>query len=792
MRLTLRTLLAYLDDRLSPSNAKEIGQKIANSPFASELAERIRDVVRRRRLATPEKQQAAIEPNLVAEYLDDQLTPDLVARIEQEILRSDAALAEVAATHEILGLLRDPVELETRLRDRLYAMDPSGRLATVQLLAEKPGIEAKPAAFAPSGVPEWKPLETRTSSSRQLPLIFVSVLALVWLFVIYQDLFRRHDQTAGKFETPGETQIAAADVQKPGPGDAALRADDAAVPAADSSVPVLDEGSGAKTKVSATAPDPGVASTPDAAADPKSDTPEQHAAPNPAAPDSNPPDTSAVSETTDDADVASESAEIAAANEKNHSEKHADDQVISEPNSGSGENTVAAVESNPSVYRIFLVDEYRTALLLDEAGTDWTLAASHADAGVGAEQLTLFDWRPTLKTHWLGVSAPFRVRISPDGAGWNADIAGNAICRVINSQEAGISLLEGQMIVTRDPAVTVAAGNDGDKEKAAADRIPFTLQAGRSTAIIRLLTPDTRVAIEVQIQSAPLDTAEPVNEANPADPDGAETEADGQSAPPARILPPQLLLAADRLVRLYVAEGQVELQPALSEEPVSLNKAATLTWKVLSDGETLAVPGEKRPVASLPDWVYKSGAETLPELRNVMSHVSDNLIKGDNFQGQMLTLTGDRNSQAGVAATNVFAVTRNVDMLMTTLLQSQDEAVRRAAIDGLQRISVQTSAGRNQLHQILETRLPMSDVDIMERLIRGLPEADARNRAVCAGLLALLSNERPALRELAFYRMETVAGDRFGYHAEADSGRRREAVKRWQRYLDRNNGQLLP
>ena len=35
MRLTLRTLLAYVDDRLSPANAREIGQKITNSPFAT-------------------------------------------------------------------------------------------------------------------------------------------------------------------------------------------------------------------------------------------------------------------------------------------------------------------------------------------------------------------------------------------------------------------------------------------------------------------------------------------------------------------------------------------------------------------------------------------------------------------------------------------------------------------------------------------------------------------------------------------------------------------------------------
>ncbi|MBL8808958.1 MAG: hypothetical protein JNM43_02175, partial [Planctomycetaceae bacterium] len=126
MRLTLRTLLAYLDDRLAPTNAREIGQKIANSPFATELAERIKEVKRRRRLATADQAKPQIDANLIAEYLDDQLTPELVAKVEQQVLSSDALLAEVASAHEVLGLLRDPVPLDPRLRDRLYAMDPTG------------------------------------------------------------------------------------------------------------------------------------------------------------------------------------------------------------------------------------------------------------------------------------------------------------------------------------------------------------------------------------------------------------------------------------------------------------------------------------------------------------------------------------------------------------------------------------------------------------------------------------------------------------------------------------------
>ncbi len=53
MRLTLRTLLAYLDDTLEPHEIKEIGQKVAESDAAQELVARIKQITRRRRLTTP-------------------------------------------------------------------------------------------------------------------------------------------------------------------------------------------------------------------------------------------------------------------------------------------------------------------------------------------------------------------------------------------------------------------------------------------------------------------------------------------------------------------------------------------------------------------------------------------------------------------------------------------------------------------------------------------------------------------------------------------------------------------
>src|SRR5262249_60796486 len=86
VRLTLRTLLAYLDDTLEPTQAKAIGHKIAESPTAQEIIDRIREVVRRRRLTTPPLTGpgAKLDPNMVAEYIDTTLSAVARAREQRD------------------------------------------------------------------------------------------------------------------------------------------------------------------------------------------------------------------------------------------------------------------------------------------------------------------------------------------------------------------------------------------------------------------------------------------------------------------------------------------------------------------------------------------------------------------------------------------------------------------------------------------------------------------------------------------------------------------------------------
>ncbi|MEM8679610.1 MAG: hypothetical protein AAGF97_09690 [Planctomycetota bacterium] len=125
MRLTLRTLLAYLDEILEPDQAEQLSQKIRESDFASGLVHRIRNSMGRLRISSPAVHGTGLgnDANTVAQYLDNQLPGDRVSDFEKICLESDMHLAEVASCHQILTLvLGEPAEVSEPLRARIYAI----------------------------------------------------------------------------------------------------------------------------------------------------------------------------------------------------------------------------------------------------------------------------------------------------------------------------------------------------------------------------------------------------------------------------------------------------------------------------------------------------------------------------------------------------------------------------------------------------------------------------------------------------------------------------------------------
>jgi hypothetical protein len=103
-----------------------------------------------------------------------------------------------------------------------------------------------------------------------------------------------------------------------------------------------------------------------------------------------------------------------------------------------------------------------------------------------------------------------------------------------------------------------------------------------------------------------------------------------------------------------------------------------------------------------------------------------------------------------------------------------------------------SSAGRKAIRLGLETRIPKAEAEPVVQLLKGLTTAQAADPTAVVDLMAMLESERLVSRTLAIYRMEQITKDRKGFHPDADSSRRRDAIRRWQRAIDQNGGKLVP
>jgi hypothetical protein len=134
MTWTLRHLLDYLDDKLDPEQTRRLGQSIAEHEGAQQIVDRLRQITRKRRLSAPELELTKTEdqvrredqtgdPNTVAAYLDDQLSPQETADLERLCEESDVYLAEVAACHQIISVGEsESVLVPPTARRRMYGL----------------------------------------------------------------------------------------------------------------------------------------------------------------------------------------------------------------------------------------------------------------------------------------------------------------------------------------------------------------------------------------------------------------------------------------------------------------------------------------------------------------------------------------------------------------------------------------------------------------------------------------------------------------------------------------------
>lgn len=695
MRLTLRTLLAYLDDRLPPEKAREIGLKIQKSAFATELAERVREVKRRRRVATEQDKVPSVDANLIAEYLDDQLAPDVVARLEQRILASDALLAEVASAHELLGMLREPVPVESRLRERLLTLDPTG--LTTAAAADR--ADSNSEATNTTG---W----TETPATSRGWLRWSSVLVAVGLCGWLASVFTDSTLLKPPADAPA-VPVAAAPAEPAEQAAGLVAAQPNNIAAANAVVPPGPQ----DNTVPAAAPEPAMAD--------------------------NAPGKQPATEPTEPAAPATEPAPAEAPGE----------QIVDIP--------------------VLLQSDNRTLLLANSKTGTWNtlLQIPGGDTITAAPNIT--NSAPLLKNRWFGVPQPFEMKLRYEGAGWLVRALGGSLVR-LSGVQPGLQVLSSRLVVTADAAI---AWNE--------QQLPvLNLQCGESLAVLSLQTADTQFAVQV------------VPSASAVEPLAAEAATGDVPADPAEISAALLATDCDYRVLINVMRGAIGLKHG-DAELLSLPAGVEVEWQVLDGSQVADFRQAASTPASISAWMLEPETEPVPEAARVREQLMKLLEAGGDPREAVLPLVTDRNPQAGMLAVEVLVLTRSAEALLNLFFADLDEPVQRRLIDGLQAIMTSSSTAQRQIQESLATRLPMAEAVNIQKFLNGVSAAAAAEPETAQQLLAYLGDERLGVRTLAIYRLEQITGDRQNFYPAADASRRRDSIRRWQKWLDRQGGILV-
>ena len=246
MRLTVRTLLAWMDEVLGPDDQRELSEKVEASDVARKLADRARAAAEKGGLGAPpaDGRGLADDPNTVAEFLDNVLAVDRLEAFERVCVDSDMHLAEAAACHRLLADLNRHPHLADApgATDRRRLLDAVSKHATAA--AAMGGLAGLGSVAAATTAGSEGVTPARRSPSRRRPplaawlsaaaaLVLLAVLGGVLLWSLVRGGSRGARQVAAVAAAAAREESNATPAAPPAPPPAApvAKVPDAARPA---------------------------------------------------------------------------------------------------------------------------------------------------------------------------------------------------------------------------------------------------------------------------------------------------------------------------------------------------------------------------------------------------------------------------------------------------------------------------------------------------------------------------------------------------------------------------------
>lgn len=736
MRLTLRTLLAYLDDILEPADARELGQKIEESEFASGLVHRIRSVTRKLRLGAPKLsgKGMGLDANTVAEYLDNTLPQDRVPDFERVCLESDVHLAEVASCHQILTLvLGEPADVDPILREKVRSLQLVGDIPPEEDAPPLPPAAASVPDVSPKGrwrdepQPEETPDElppipriipTNVASPvaaptriRLLPivgtLVVTFLLALVALVAmgpldathpilgrILADASRNQDTGMGEpaLSTPptspaeDQSPIAAepADTQSPD------------TPRGDRDATAVHASTDTDAAETAPSTDPT-----DSDAAPPADSDRTGIAPVP--PSEMPPvEPTEVEPAVGPAPTEPMDAEPDTATE---TEAAVPGEAPAVLNEGEEEDK----EPEPLAHCVSSLH----ILAQWEPGTEtWLRVPANAAISPPADLIALPTYRPqvafTAGVQMLLVGPAAAALTQPDATGTPT-----------------VLIRHGRFILTADGTPTAAVN----------------LDIGGRISRATLPDKDSALALEVRRYHPP----------------GTDPEA----------------TAAHWWIQGVVVAGKVVWQDGESDEAAVLEAGQSLARL---DTETVRIT----TTASSPDWL---NAQSLRPIDRDASRQLEPLLKLDRpLTTSLLEQAANRLVEVRALAIRALAGLGTYDPFVNALNDRTYRSFWPDLMEALEASLSHDEAAATQIRMMLE-RLRGEDGSKLYRILWGF-SAQQLEEGAAAMLVELLSSPAMDLRVYAYHQLQRIAGKTNGYQPELDPSRQRTAIRNWQRDLE--------
>jgi hypothetical protein len=727
MRLTLRTLLAYLDDVLEPAQTKLIGQKIQESAVAGKLVSLIRTVVRQRRLKAPSVSgpNSGIDPNVVAQYLDNTLAPEQVVEVETVLLTSDELLAEVASCHQVMALMMGkPSEVSEASREKLYALGPvdqadqlhvdearvatggdaghgaagvasNGRDGQRQRDSDRHAETSKPAH---AEIPEY--LRQSSWSQRAAPTAIIALLIVVCVGLLISD----PGFLTGIREAKRELTNSERDPAKPGvPGvktppvvaDANLPADDAGIvrnEIASVESPAATDRTPSTIVIPASPAVPGIDPPPPADATP--------------IPDGDMPADAAVAvRTTPSATVAVPGKSALP--------------VSPLPDSTVPNNEPKPV-LNPALVQYISSDG--VTLRFDDAQQNWFLLPRRSAVAPG---------------ELLAVLEPFEAVLDIDRGGMIATVMGDSAVRLLppdRSTTVGLDVRRGRVLLR-------------SSRKDVAQCPVMTVQVGSDSWWLEFLSADTVCTLEISPRE-PLQFEKPL---------GANWYAG-------------VVRVLSGSVKWTATEGQsqqVNAESALGIMPRNQDAGV-----------------QPVPVSSTyaPEWTDAQKRKQSP-LRRFAALFEKEFELDQPVGMTLLSLIKHSNAKIVELAVRGLSLTESYSGMVQALAECSYEEGRFAARDGIRAWLPQQADRGLLLKQLLEQYYPPTDAKNVYMLLWGFRMEDGTNRAISLELINSLKNTRVEIRELAYFWIVQLSGRKWEFRATDVAARRDSAVRRLESHV---------